>query len=309
MSRPLIQVRELHHTYLRGTPMETVSLRGVNLAVERGEIVGLIGPTGSGKSTLLQHLNGLLRPQRGDVWVEGQSLADPNTDLRRIRQRVGLLFQNPEDQLFERYAGNDVAFGPRNLGLGRDEVRERVRRAMEAVGLDFMAFKDRLTVTLSQGERRRLALAGVLALEPDVLALDEPTAGLDPQGREELLDYLMRWRAEGGRTIVLASHSMEDLAQLADRVYVLVDGRIVLEGTTRQVFSQGKELARLGMGVPVATAVMCELQARGFPVRTDRLTVEEAVAEIRALLEGETGSVLRRVSRKRPQIQSSDKEE
>ena len=283
MSAPLIQVKGLHHIYLRSTPMEAVSLRGVDLIIERGEIVGLIGPTGSGKSTLLQHLNGLLRPQRGEVWVEGQSLADPHTDLRLVRQRVGLLFQNPEDQLFERYAGDDVAFGPRNLGLGRDEVRERVRRAMEAVGLDFAVFKDRLTVTLSQGEQRRLALAGVLALEPDVLALDEPTAGLDPQGRQELLDYLARWRAERGDTIMLASHTMEDLVRLADRVYVLVGGRIVLEGTPRQVFSQGGELACLGLGVPVATAVMWELRARGVPVRADCLTVEEAAVEIKAL--------------------------
>jgi len=282
---PLIQVKDLHHTYLRGTPMETVSLRGVDLVIERGEIVGLIGPTGSGKSTLLQHLNGLLRPQQGEVWVEGQSLGDPRTDLRRVRQRVGLLFQNPEDQLFERYAGDDVAFGPRNLGLDRNEVRERVRRAMEAVGLDSMAFKDRLTATLSHGERRRLALAGVLALEPDVLALDEPTAGLDPQGREELLDYLMRWRTERGGAIVLASHTMEDLARLADRARVLVAGRIVLEGTPRQLFSQGEELARLGLGVPVATAVMGELRKRGLLLRTDCLTVEEAAAEIKALFD------------------------
>jgi len=293
MSVPLIQVKDLHHTYLRSTPMETVSLKGVDLVIERGETVGLIGPTGSGKSTLLQHLNGLLRPQRGEVWVGGQSLADPRTDLRRVRQRVGLLFQNPEDQLFERYAGDDVAFGPRNLGLGRDEMRERVRRAMEAVGLDFMAFKDRLTVTLSQGERRRLALAGVLALEPEALVLDEPTAGLDPQGREELLAHLMRWRAEQGRTIVLASHTMEDLARLADRMYVLVSGRIVLEGETRQVFSRGEELARLGLGVPVAAAVVWELRERGLPVRADCLTVEEAAAEIKAFIRPFADSLIR----------------
>lgn len=284
MNASFIQVKDLHHTYLHGTPMETVSLRGVDMVIERGEVVGLIGPTGSGKSTLLQHLNGLLRPQRGEVWVEGQPLGDPRTDLRRVRQRVGLLFQNPEDQLFERYAGDDVAFGPRNLGLDRDEVRRRVCWAMETVGLDFMAFKDRLTVTLSQGEQRRLALAGVLALKPDALALDEPTAGLDPRGREELLDYLMRWRAERDGTIVLASHTMEDLARLADRIYVLVEGRIVLEGTPRQFFTRVEELVGLGLGVPAATAVMWELRKRGLPVQTGRLTVEEAAEEIGGLL-------------------------
>jgi energy-coupling factor transport system ATP-binding protein len=284
MNAPLIQAKGLHHTYLRGTPMETRSLRGVDLAIGRGEVVGLMGPTGSGKSTLLQHLNGLLRPQQGEVWVDGRSLTDPGTDLRRVRQRVGLLFQSPEDQLFERYAGDDVAFGPRNLGLQLGEVRERVRQAMEAVGLDFMAFKDHLTATLSHGQRRRLALAGILALQPEALVLDEPTAGLDPQGREELLDYLMRWRAEREGTIILASHTMEDLARLADRVVLLAEGRIVLEGSPRQVFSQGGELTRLGLGVPAATAVLWQLRERGFPVRTDRLTVEEAAAEIKALL-------------------------
>jgi energy-coupling factor transport system ATP-binding protein len=264
--------------------METQSLRGVDLSIGRGEVLGLMGPTGSGKSTLLQHLNGLLRPQRGEVWVDGQSLADPGTDLRRVRQQVGLLFQSPEDQLFERYAGDDVAFGPRNLGLPLSEVRERVRRAMEAVGLDFTAFKDHLTATLSQGQRRRLALAGVLALEPECLVLDEPTAGLDPRGREELLEYLMRWRAERGGTIVLASHNMEDLVRLSDRAVLLKEGQIVMEGTPRQVFRQGGELARLGLGVPAATAVMWQLRERGIPVRTDRLTVEEAAMEIKALL-------------------------
>jgi len=286
LSRPFIQVEGLYHTYLQGTPMETVSLRGVDLIVERGETVGLIGPTGSGKSTLLQHLNGLLRPQQGEVWVAGDPLSAPTTDLRRVRRRVGLLFQNPEDQLFEQYAGDDVAFGPRNLGLGRDEVRERVRRAMEAVGLGFERFKDRLTATLSQGERRRLALAGVLALAPEALILDEPTAGLDPRGRDELLDYLVRWRAERGGTIMLASHTMEDLARLADRIYVLAEGRIVLEGTPRQVFGRGGELTRLGLGVPVVTAVMGALRGRGVPVRADCLTVEEAAAEIKAVLAG-----------------------
>lgn len=247
-------------------------------------MLGLIGPTGSGKSTLLQHLNGLLRPQQGQVLVDGLSLADPDADLRRVRQRVGLLFQNPEDQLFERYAGDDVAFGPGNLGLPLDEVRDRVRQAMEAVGLDFAAFKDHLTVTLSQGQRRRLALAGVLALQPDALVLDEPTAGLDPQGREELLDYLMRWRAQRGGTIILASHNMEDLARLCDRVVVLSEGLIVMEGSPRQVFSQGDELVRLDLGVPAPVAVMWALRSRGMPVRADRLTVGEATTEIKALL-------------------------
>jgi energy-coupling factor transport system ATP-binding protein len=281
---PLIQVRNLHHTYLQGTPHEAVALRGVDLTVERGETVGLIGPTGSGKSTLLQHLNGLLRPQSGEVWINGQDTGDPCTDLRTIRRRVGLVFQNPEDQLFERYAGDDVAFGPRNLKLSQSEVRQRVRWAMEAVGLDFEGFKDRLSMSLSEGERRRLALAGVLALKPEVLVLDEPTAGLDPKGRKDLLEWLIRWREEQEGTIVLASHNMEDLARLADRLYVLVEGRIILNGTPREVFFQFDVLDRHGLGTPLAVSVMHVLQARGLPVHTNAITVAEAAAEIEALL-------------------------
>ena len=281
---PLIKVRNLHYTYSRGTPHEAVALRGVDLTVERGETVGLIGPTGSGKSTLLQHLNGLLRPQSGQVRIDGHDTGDPRADLRTIRRRVGLVFQNPEDQLFERYAGDDVAFGPRNLGLSRSEIRERVCWAMEAVGLDFEAFQDRLTLSLSEGERRRLALAGVLALKPEVLVLDEPTAGLDPRGRKDLLAWLIRWREEQEGTIVLASHNMEDLAQLANRLYVLVEGRAVLNGNPRKVFSRSEVLAGYGLETPLAVSVMHALRFRGLPVRADAITIAEAAAEIEALL-------------------------
>jgi energy-coupling factor transport system ATP-binding protein len=281
---PLIQVRGLSHTYLQGTPLEVQSLRGVDLCVQAGETVGIIGPTGSGKSTLLQHLNGLLRPQRGQVHVNGISLFDPTVDVRAIRQRIGLLFQNPEDQLFERYAGDDVAFGPRNLGLPADKVRERVRQAMEAVGLPF-AYKDRLITELSQGERRRLAMAGVLALQPQVLVLDEPTAGLDPQGRRGLLHTLSRWRAENGRAMVLATHSMEDIVELATRVYVLVEGRIVLRGSPREVFSNPDILRQHGLNVPSATETMLMLRQRGYPVSTDVLSNEEAARAIEALFD------------------------
>jgi len=280
---PVIKVRALAHTYLQGTPLETRALSGVDLQVQTGETVGIIGPTGSGKSTLLQHLNGLLRPQRGDVLVNGTSLSDPAVDVRAIRQRVGLVFQSPEDQLFERYAGDDVAFGPRNFGLPHDQVRSRVRRAMEMVGLPF-AFKDRLTADLSQGQRRRLAIAGVLALEPQVLVLDEPTAGLDPQGRRALLHMLSSWRAEDGRATVLASHNMEDIAELCDRVCVLDAGEIILRGSPREVFSHYDTLANCGLSVPVPTEVMVRLFRRGYQVPTDALTAEEAAKGIEALI-------------------------
>jgi len=284
---PLIEVQGLQHIYLQGTPLEVQALRGVDLQIQAGESIGIVGPTGSGKSTLLQHLNGLLRPQGGEVRVGGIALSDPTVDVRAIRQRVGLLFQSPEDQLFERYAGDDVAFGPRNLGLGQEEVRERVRLAMEAVGLPF-EYKDRLTAELSQGEKRRLALAGVLALQPQVLVLDEPTAGLDPQGRQELLRTLVQWRAADGRAIVLASHNMEDVAALCDRVYVLVKGQIALHGTPREVFAQPEILMSNGLAVPTVTEVMLMLRQRGYDVSTAVLTDEEAAQEVEGLLHGQT---------------------
>ena len=282
----LIQVQRLSHSYLRGTPLETQSLRDVDFEVHSGEAVGVVGPTGSGKSTLLQHLNGLFRPQQGHVYVSGLSLSDPELDIRAIRQRVGLVFQNPEDQLFERYAGDDVAFGPRNLGLSAEEVRERVHQAMETVGLPF-TYKDRLTAELSQGQRRRLALAGVLALEPQVLVLDEPTAGLDPQGRRELLRTLAHGPSED-RAIVVASHNMEDIAELCTRVYVLVEAQIVLQGPPRSVFSEGQMLVQSGLSVPAATEAMLLLRQRGYPVSANVLTIEEAATEIEKYIHAPT---------------------
>jgi energy-coupling factor transport system ATP-binding protein len=281
---PFVQVQGLHHVYLRGTPLEAPALRGVNLEVGRGETAGIMGPTGSGKSTLLQFLNGLLTPQAGQILVDGQDLSDPQTDRRAVRFRVGLLFQQPGDQLFERYVGDDVAFGPRAMGLPREEVRERVRRAMDAVGLPFQQFKDRLTTTLSGGERHKAALAGVLALEPEVLVLDEPTAGLDPRSRRELLALLHHWREERGGTLVVATHNMEDLAELAEQTYLLADGKVTLGGPTRQVFARGEELTRHGLSRPQATAVVQALQARGLPLPNHALTIPEAADQIAALL-------------------------
>jgi energy-coupling factor transport system ATP-binding protein len=278
----LIDVRGLYHTYLVGTPLETGSLRNVDLQVQAGETVGIIGPTGSGKSTMLQHLNGLLRPQRGQVRILGLDMSDAHVDVRSVRQRVGLVFQMPEEQLFERYAGDDVAFGPRNMGLSVEQVRERVRWAMHLAGLPF-AFKDRLTLELSQGQRRQLALAGVLALQPQVLALDEPTAGLDPQARERLLHTLRDWRAQPGHALVLASHNMDDIADLATQVTVLVAGQVALHGTTREVFAQPAVLSAHGLSVPAATQTMLELRQRGYPVSLDVMTVAEAAHDIEAL--------------------------
>ncbi len=275
-----VDVRDLSYRYFPGTPLETVALADLSLEVARGEVVGVIGATGSGKSTLLQHLCGLLRPQSGRVSVAGLELADPDADLRAVRRRVGMVFQSPEDQLFERYVGDDVAFGPKNLGLPRDQVRERVRRAMEAVGLGFEAFKDRLTLTLSGGEKRKAALAGILALEPEALLLDEPTAGLDPVSREELLDLLRRWRVDTGATVVISSHNMDDIACLASRVYVLDHGRVALSGSTRDVFSRNGELRQLGLEPPAAATVAQALVALGLPIDPSILTLDEAADAI-----------------------------
>ncbi len=282
--RDLIEVRGLEHVYLKGTPLASAALRGVDFDVREGEILGVVGATGSGKSTLLQHLNGLLRPQAGRVRVLDLDLGHPKTDIRQARRLVGLVFQNPEDGLFEQYVGDDIAFGPRNLGLDRAEVRERVREAMELVGLDFDAFKDRLTFSLSGGQRRRVALAGVLALKPRVLVLDEPTAGLDPGARAALLKQLTRLNRETGLTIVIATHSMDDLAEIADRIAILAQGRVVLTGTPREVFGQPERLAEHHLGLPQAAEIAAALRRHGCAIPADILTVDEAERVLLPLL-------------------------
>ncbi len=278
--RPIIQVRDLHHTYLLGTPMEAVALRGVNMEVGEGEIVAIIGPTGCGKSTLVQHFNGLIRPQKGEVVVAGHDLSDEKVDMKALRRQVGLIFQSPEQQLFEQYVGDDIAFGPRNFGLDKEEVRRRVKKAMEMVGLSFEGFKDRLTFSLSGGEMRKVAIAGVLALEPKILVFDEPTSGLDPATSRDFLAKIRELHDREGITIILVSHNMEDVAQLADRIYVIVGGRSVLEGTPRQIFSQPELLRAYGLDVPQITQVMHSLRSRGRQVQGDLLTMAEAEEEI-----------------------------
>ncbi len=282
----VIEVKRLFHTYLPDTAMEVQSLNGVDFTVERGETVGVIGPSGSGKSTLLQHLNGLIRISgsgNGEVIVFGMNLSDQSIDMRTVRQKVALLFQNPEDQLFERYTGDDIAFGPRNLGVSKEEVRERVRRAMDMVGLPF-SFKDRITGDLSQGEKRRVALAGVFAMEPEVLVLDEPTAGLDPQGKRRLIDVLDRWRSHTGRSMVLVSHTMEDIAELADRVCVLVLGTVVLSGTVPEVFSSYEILLNSGLSVPIAVEIARRLSDEGFTVPENVIQVKQVVSVVQGIL-------------------------
>jgi energy-coupling factor transport system ATP-binding protein len=275
-----LQVQGLHHTYLEGTPFEAVSLRGIDVEVFEGEIVAIIGPTGSGKSTLVQHFNALIKPQRGKVTVLGRDLSDEALDIKWLRRHVGMIFQSPEQQLFEQYVGDDIAFGPRNFGLDRQEVRRRVKRAMRTVGLDFEGFKDRLTFSLSGGEMRKVAIAGVLALEPSILVFDEPTCGLDPATSDEFLSKIADLRDKEGSTIVLVSHDMESVARLSDRIYVVVEGRNVLEGAPRDVFSQMALLRRHGLDAPQIAQVMWGLHNRGLDVRNDLLSVDEAEEEI-----------------------------
>lgn len=277
MTERLIEVRDLWHWYLRGTPLESIALQGASFTLDAGEVVGVMGHTGSGKSTLIQHFNGLLRPHRGSVVAGGFDLGDPKTDPRPLRRRIGLVFQFAEQQLFDPTVGDDVAFGPRKLGCDRDEVRRRVRGAMEAVGLPFEEFKDRYTFGLSGGEMRKVALAGVLALEPEVLVLDEPTAGLDPRARRDLLGVLRALHAERGTALVFVSHNMDEVAELVSRVDVLADGKTVLSGPVREVFREERRLRELGLGVPAASELAGALRERGVKLAADVLTIDDAV--------------------------------
>jgi energy-coupling factor transport system ATP-binding protein len=277
MMESIVTIRGLQHVYLEHTPLACAALQGADLLIQRGEIAALIGESGAGKSTLVQFVNGLLRPsQPGQVIVFGQEMASPQCDLAALRRKVGLVFQYPHQQLFERFLGDDIAYGPRQLGLGRDELRERVRWAMEIVGLPFEAFVDRHTFSLSGGEMRRAALAGVLAMQPELLILDEATTGLDPRGRREVHALLRRLCAETGMTVLLVSNDMDEIAELAERVTVLYQGRTVLAGDTRAVMAQDGTLAQYGLASPVAVELMRALQQQGIAARQDALTLGEA---------------------------------
>ncbi len=281
----IIRYEDVGRYYMRGTPLQVKAIEHVNMHVTRGEILGVIGHTGSGKSTIIQHANALIRPHEGRVLVFGEDTRDEKTNARALRRRVGLVFQQPERQLFERFVGDDVAFGPRNLGLSREEVRERVRRAMAVVGLGFDEFKDRMTFSLSGGEMRRVALAGILSLEPEVLVLDEPTAGLDPEGRAQLLERLLSWR-EQGETLVMVSHNMDNLAELADRLYVIARGTVLAEGTPEEIFAQVERLQEEGLNAPVVTQVMQSLANEGLlpPEATHIHRFDEAVHLLRGMI-------------------------
>lgn len=285
-ARPIIQVENLSHSYMKGTPMEHVALKGANMYVEEGECIAIIGHTGSGKSTLIQHFNGLMRPESGTVIIDGADLSKKKVDLKTLRQKVGLVFQNPEDQIFEKIIGDDIAYGPFKLGLPLKEVRERVKWAMSVVGLDFEQMKDRQTFALSGGQKRKVALAGILALKPKILVLDEPTAGLDPRSRNELLDKIKRLNREEKLTVIFVSHNMEEVAMLADRVYVMAGGTDVLSGTPKEIFTDKEKLQLHHIGMPETVQVLYRLTDLGYKVKTDAFSISEATEEIIQVLDG-----------------------
>ena len=271
-----IQVRNIRYVYNEGLPDETVALDNVSFDLFDGEIAGVIGHTGSGKSTMLQQLNGLLRPSEGTIVVDGKEITSPTAVLRDVRRSVGMVFQYPEYQLFEETIEKDVAFGPRNVGVPENEIEARVRSSLELVGLDYDEIKDRSPFDLSGGQKRRAAIAGVLAMEPHVLVLDEPTAGLDPESHTEIIDMVRRIHKEKGGIIIFVSHNMMDVASLSDRVIVMDRGRVITVDTPKDVFSNRALLEGIGLDVPPVTAFMHGLKARGMDLRTDALTYDEA---------------------------------
>ena len=281
---PILQVQNLQHIYSAGTPFEHAALRDVSFSVERGEFIGIIGHTGSGKSTLMQHLNGLLKPTSGKVLLDGQDIWADKKLTRQCRFRVGLVFQYPEYQLFEETVYKDIAFGPKNMGLSQQEIDRRVREAAGFVGLT----EEQLEVSpfdLSGGQKRRVAIAGVIAMEPEVLILDEPTAGLDPSGREEILENIEAYRKAKNATIMMVSHSMNDVAKMTDRLLVMCNAELAMDGTPDEVFCHAQELLDMGLDIPVLTRVFMELQKRGLDVKSV-YTIEQAVDALRRLKEG-----------------------
>ncbi|MBO5241321.1 MAG: energy-coupling factor transporter ATPase [Lachnospiraceae bacterium] len=275
---PII-VDHLNCIYEAGTAMEVVALSDINLVIPDGQFIGLIGHTGSGKSSLIQHLNGLIKASSGTVYFNGEDIYDEDYDLKKLRSKVGLVFQYPEHQLFEVDVFSDVCYGPKNLGLSKKDVELRAYKALKMVGMDDEYFYQS-PFDLSGGQKRRVAIAGVLAMEPEVLILDEPTAGLDPKGRDEILGLIKKLQAETGMTIILVSHSMEDVANYVDRIIVMNGGSVMLDGVPKDVFAHYKELEEVGLAAPAVTYIMQQMKEQGFDVGTDATTIAEARDEI-----------------------------
>lgn len=278
-------LNHVYHTYGEDTTLQVNALQDICLTINDGDFIGLIGHTGSGKSTLVQHLNGLLKASKGDILYNGQDIYDKDFSLKELRSKVGLVFQYPEHQLFETTVFEDVCFGPKNLGLSKSEVELRAYQALKQVGLEDDFFYQS-PFELSGGQKRRVAIAGVLAMKPEILVLDEPTAGLDPKGRDEILGQVKKLHDESGITVVLVSHSMEDVANFVNRIVVMNRGQIMYNDVPKAVFSHYKELEQIGLAAPQVTYIMNKLAVEGFPVKTDATTIKEAAAEILRCMKG-----------------------
>lgn len=278
----LLEIKNLSFTYGTGTAFEKMAVKDVSLSIEKGDFVGIIGHTGSGKSTLIQMFNGLIKPTGGQVILDGNDIWNDPKKIRNVRFRVGMVFQYPEYQLFEETVEKDIAYGPKNMGLSESEIKERVIRSAKFVGLKPELLK-KSPFELSGGEKRRAAIAGVIAMDPDVLILDEPTAGLDPNGRDILLSQISAYHREKENTVLLVSHSMEDISQIADKILVMNKGNMFAFDDTKKVFARGSELEKIGLRIPQITKIMIELKNKGYDLPTDIYSVEQAVNEIMKL--------------------------
>lgn len=281
-----IKIENLSYIYMKDTPFEKKALKDVNITINDGEFTAIIGHTGSGKSTLIQHMNGLLKPSDGKIFVDGKDITDKNIKLSSVRKNIGLVFQYPEHQLFEETVEKDIGFGPKNSGFDDEEILRRVKKAMNVVGLDYEEYKDTSPFDLSGGQKRRVAIAGVLAMQPKVLILDEPTAGLDPMGRDDILNKIKKFHDQYNMTIILVSHSMEDVANVAERILVMHEGQCILDGSPSEVFKEIDTLENVGLAVPQVTYLTKELRKRGFEIKNDVYTVAQAKKEIINLLRG-----------------------
>lgn len=282
-----IEIKNLNYIYMKGTPFEKVALKDINLTIQDGEFTAIIGHTGSGKSTLIQNLNGLLKPTSGEIIVDEINITQKKVDLNAVRKKVGLVFQYPEYQLFEETVEKDVAFGPKKLGLSEEEIKNRVVMAMDTVGLSYEKYGTVSPFELSGGQKRRAAIAGVIAMQPKILILDEPTAGLDPKGRDDLLERIKEFHTKYNMTILFVSHSMEDVAKIAHRVIVMNEGKCVLDGQPKEIFKEAVMLEKIGLGVPQITYMIKELRDRGFNLPEGIFTIEQAKYEILNILRGE----------------------
>ncbi|MEE1284481.1 MAG: energy-coupling factor transporter ATPase [Acutalibacteraceae bacterium] len=282
---PIISLKNVSHTYSEGTPLSVSAIQNINLDIESGELVGIIGHTGSGKSTLVQHLNGLLKPTSGTVEIDGEDIWANKKNIRSVRFKVGLCFQYPEYQLFEETVYKDISFGPRNMGMSKEEIKLSVLRAAEYVGLK-AELLGKSPFDLSGGEKRRAAIAGVMAMNPKILILDEPTAGLDPKGRQEILNMIVDYRRKTGSTVLLVSHSMEDIAGVATKILVMNKSHVAMYDTVENVFSRAEELEKMGLNVPQVTRVFMKLKAKGIDIATDIFTVTEGCNRLVTLMKG-----------------------